>query len=254
MTRLRQIWARISTFWKRFVLFWPRLIFLLTFSFASADLAFSFVIWFQCPPCRHSWNTSQTRTANGAVISGQRPIPSSTPASPTASTEIPHQDEPIQTTQPGTSPSPMTALPFKLTIPVAGIKPNQLRDTFNEVRSEGRIHNAIDIMAPGGAAVLAATEGKIAKLFTSDRGGITIYQLSKDEKLVFYYAHLQRYADGLTEGHFAKQGEIIGYVGDTGNAGAGNYHLHFALWSVADAKRYWEGVNINPYPLLREGQ
>ncbi len=116
------------------------------------------------------------------------------------------------------------------------------------------MHNALDIMAPGGAAVLATTEGKIAKLFTSDRGGISIYQLSKDEKLVFYYAHLQRYADGLTEGHFAKQGEVIGYVGDTGNAGVGNYHLHFALWSVADPKRYWDGININPYPLLREGQ
>ncbi|MEK7832737.1 MAG: M23 family metallopeptidase, partial [Acidobacteriota bacterium] len=121
-------------------------------------------------------------------------------------------------------------------------------------RSEGRVHNAIDIMAPLGAAVLAATEGKIVKLFTSERGGITIYQLSTDEKLIFYYAHLERYADGLAEGHLAKQGEVIGYVGDSGNAGAGNYHLHFALWSVADPKRYWDGVNINPYPLLREAQ
>ncbi len=171
---------------------------------------------------------------------------------PSPSTAAPPLDEPTQTAQAG--PSPTAALSFKLTIQVAGIKAGQLRDTFNEARSEGRVHNAIDIMAPLGAAVLAATEGKIVKLFTSERGGITIYQLSTDEKLIFYYAHLERYADGLAEGHLAKQGEVIGYVGDSGNAGAGNYHLHFALWSVADPKRYWDGVNINPYPLLREAQ
>lgn len=253
MTQLRQIWTRISSFWKRFVLFWPRLIFLLTFFFASADVAFSVVIWVQCPPCKHSWNAGPNRTTTASTASGQIKLPS-TATPPTSGIEIPPQDEPAATAQSGAPPAPAATPSFKLIIPVAGIKPNQLRDTFNEMRSEGRIHNAMDIMAPGGAPVLAATEGKIAKLLISDRGGITIYQLSKDEKLVFYYAHLQRYADGLTEGQVAKQGEVIGYVGDTGNAGTGNYHLHFALWSVADPKRYWDGININPYPLLREGQ
>ena len=253
MTQLRQIWTRISAFWKRFVLFWPRLIFLLTFFFASAGVAFSVVIWVQCPLCSHSWNTKINRRIPASTTSGQIAVPSTAPPT-TLGIEIPPQDEPAPTTQSEAPPTSAAPASFKLIIPVAGIKASQLRDTFNESRSEGRVHNAMDIMAPVGAAILATAEGKIVKLFTSERGGITIYQLSKDGKLIFYYAHLQRYADGLAEGQIAKQGDVIGYVGDTGNAGAGNYHLHFALWSVTDPKRYWDGININPYPLLREGQ
>ena len=141
---------------------------------------------------------------------------------------------------------------LKLIIPVTGVRPEQLQDTFTDARSEGRAHDAIDIMAPAGTPVVAASDGEIVRLFQSDRGGTTIYQLSPDKKLVFYYAHLQRYADGLVAGKFARQGEVIGYVGDTGNASAGNYHLHFSIAVVADPKRYWEGTNINPYPLLRK--
>jgi len=138
-----------------------------------------------------------------------------------------------------------------LIIPVAGVRPDQLIDTFDDARAEGRVHDAIDIMAPAGTPVLAATGGKILKLFQSERGGTTIYQLSTDEKTVYYYAHLQGYADGLAEGKVVRQGEVIAYVGDTGNAGVGNYHLHFSIAAVSDPKRYWEGTNINPYPLLR---
>jgi len=140
---------------------------------------------------------------------------------------------------------------MQLIIPVAGVRPDQLIDTFDDARSEGRVHDAIDIPAPAGTPVLAASAGKILKLFQSERGGTTIYQLSSDEKTVYYYAHLQSYADGLTEGKLVRQGETIAYVGDTGNAGVGNYHLHFSIASVTDPKRYWEGTNINPYPLLR---
>jgi murein DD-endopeptidase MepM/ murein hydrolase activator NlpD len=140
---------------------------------------------------------------------------------------------------------------LKLTIPVVGVRPDQLADTFTEARSEGRVHDAIDIPAPPGTPVAAAADGEIIKLFQSERGGTTVYQLSPDKKLVFYYAHLQRYADGLVVGKFAKQGEVIGYVGDSGNAGVGNFHLHFSIAIIADPKRYWEGTNINPYPLLR---
>lgn len=136
-------------------------------------------------------------------------------------------------------------------IPVVGVKSDQLLDTFTDARSEGRVHDAIDIPAPAGTPVVAAADGEIIKLFQSERGGTTIYQLSTDKKFVFYYAHLQRYAEGVVAGKFAKQGEVIGYVGDTGNAGAGNFHLHFSISMVADPKRYWEGTNINPYPLLR---
>lgn len=141
---------------------------------------------------------------------------------------------------------------LNLIIPVAGVKPQQLLDTFKDARSEGRVHDALDIPAAVGTQVLAAADGEIVKLFQSERGGTTIYQLSVDKKLIFYYAHLQRYADGLIVGKVVRQGEVIAYVGDTGNAGAGNYHLHFSVAIVRDPKRYWEGVNINPYPLLHK--
>ena len=142
--------------------------------------------------------------------------------------------------------------PVTLIIPVAGVRPDQLTDTFTASRSEGRTHDAIDIMAPADTPVLAATDGQIQKLFQSERGGTTIYQLSADQKMIFYYAHLARYADGLSEGKQVRQGEVIAYVGDTGNAGAGNYHLHFSIAIVSNPKRYWEGTNINPYPLLHK--
>ena len=145
----------------------------------------------------------------------------------------------------------ITDAPPPLIVPVTGVRPDQLRDTFSEARTEGRVHDAIDIPAPLGTPVVAAADGTIVKLFHSDRGGTTIYQLSTDSRFIFYYAHLDRYAEDLAEGHTARQGEIIAYVGDTGNAGAGNYHLHFSIAVVSDPKKYWQGVNINPYPLLK---
>lgn len=138
-----------------------------------------------------------------------------------------------------------------LMIPVVGIKPEQLQDTFTASRSAGRVHNAIDIIAPGGTPVVAASDGEIAKFFDSERGGITIYQYSPDKKRVYYYAHLQKRADNLKETDFVKQGVVVGYVGDTGNSGAGNYHLHFSVALLSDPKRIFDGTEINPYPLLK---
>lgn len=138
----------------------------------------------------------------------------------------------------------------KLKIPVVGIRHEDLHDTFKDSRSEGRIHDAIDITAAEDTPVVAAADGEIARFFDSERGGITIYQFSSDRKLVFYYAHLKRRAENLQEKMPVKQGQVIGYVGDTGNAGTGNFHLHFAIWYVTDPKKYWDGLNINPYPLL----
>jgi murein DD-endopeptidase MepM/ murein hydrolase activator NlpD len=137
-----------------------------------------------------------------------------------------------------------------LLIPVAGIRPEQLQDTYTQSRSEGRTHNAIDIMAARNTPVVAAADGRIIKLFQSERGGITLYQLGTDNRTVYYYAHLERYADGLVEDRFARRGELLGYVGDSGNAGRDNCHLHFSIWLVNDPKRFWDGENINPYPLL----
>lgn len=141
----------------------------------------------------------------------------------------------------------------KIMIPVIGIKREQIRDTYNDARSQGRVHNANDIMAAGGTPVVAAVDGEIAKFFDSERGGITIYQYSPDKHTVYYYAHLQKRADNLQEHAYVKQGTIIGYVGDSGNAGAGNYHLHFAVTILDDPKNIFKGTDINPYPLLKDG-
>jgi murein DD-endopeptidase MepM/ murein hydrolase activator NlpD len=176
---------------------------------------------------------------------GSSPIAPSRPAPPVG------QETPENRDVARLAETPLMIKSDALTIPVVGVRPEQLRDTYNESRSEGRTHNALDIMASCGTPTVAATAGKIIKLFQSARGGITIYQLGADNRTVYYYAHLARYADGLTEGLLAQQGEVIGYVGDTGNVVPGGCHLHFAIWIVTDPKRYWDGENINPYPLFR---
>ena len=194
--------------------------------------------------------TAQIEPLPAAPVSAS-PAPSITP--------LPSIEEATPTPEPSVPadlPSTSTVVDnsfvgtLKLIIPVAGVRPNQLLDTFDDARSEGRVHDAIDIPAAAGTPVLAAADGQIVKLFQSERGGTTIYQSSADQKLIFYYAHLQQYAPGIAEGMFVKQGQVIAYVGDTGNAGAGNYHLHFSIAIASDPKRYWEGTNINPYPLL----
>jgi peptidoglycan LD-endopeptidase LytH len=187
---------------------------------------------------------------NISVLS-RSPPPGPAPL-PTATQQIELQPTPqVRASPDKSSPGESLSSP-SLIVPVAGVRPDQLRDTFSESRSEGRIHDAIDIPAAHGTAVLAAADGPIVKLFQSERGGTTIYQLSVDGKFVYYYAHLDRYGEGLSEGHFAKQGETIAYVGDTGNAGPGNYHLHFSVAEISNPKDFWHGVNINPYPLLRK--
>jgi murein DD-endopeptidase MepM/ murein hydrolase activator NlpD len=190
----------------------------------------------------------------GREVTSSPEAPRETPSQPTSVSSLQPSESPqtsLPTPLPSPAPSTQDGTPGKLIVPVAGVRPDQLQDTFAQSRSEGRVHDAIDILAPKGTPVLAAADGVIVKLFHSDRGGTTIYQSSVDRKFIYYYAHLDRYADGLSEGHFAKQGETIAYVGDTGNAGAGNYHLHFSIAVVSDPKRYWDGANINPYPLLK---
>ncbi len=145
----------------------------------------------------------------------------------------------------------MPAASAELQLPVIGVSPDQLIDTYTQARSGGRTHDAIDILAPRGTPVVAAVDGTIRKLFTSRAGGLTIYEFDVREERVYYYAHLDSYADGIAEGQFVKQGTVIGYVGTTGNAPPGTPHLHFAIENLPPTKEWWKGEPVNPYPLLK---
>jgi peptidoglycan LD-endopeptidase LytH len=139
--------------------------------------------------------------------------------------------------------------PSGVIIPVAGIRASQLRDNFADPRT-GHVHNALDIMAPRGTPVVAAVDGSVRKLFTSAAGGLTIYEFDRAEQKVYYYAHLDRYADGLREGASIARGDVIGYVGTTGNAPANSPHLHFAIQILPPTREWWKGTAIDPYPIL----
>ena len=137
-----------------------------------------------------------------------------------------------------------------LLIPVEGITAAQLRDTYNSARSGGRVHDAIDIHAPRGTPVRATTDGTIRKLHSGERGGLSLYQMDDDGRTRYYYAHLAQYAEGMMEGRRVRRGDVIGYVGDTGNAQPGDYHLHFSIAILDHSSRWWEGTNVNPYDVL----
>lgn len=139
----------------------------------------------------------------------------------------------------------------RLTIPVAGIMSTHLTNTYGDDRGGGaRRHGALDIMAARGTPVVATEDGKVEKLFTSAAGGLTIYQFDPTRTYSYYYAHLDRYADGLTEGQDVKRGQVIGYVGFTGNASPEGPHLHFAIFRLGPEKKWHQGVPINPFPVL----
>jgi murein DD-endopeptidase MepM/ murein hydrolase activator NlpD len=140
--------------------------------------------------------------------------------------------------------------PAGLALPVIGIKPEQLIDTYDAARGTGRRHDAIDITASEGTPVIAAADGRIEKLFNSARGGLTIYERSPDRNWTYYYAHLSAYAPGLSEGQQVKRGQVIARVGHTGDASAAGPHLHFAINRMAPGERWWNGTAVNPYPLL----
>ena len=150
---------------------------------------------------------------------------------------------------PMAGPAP-TMLPSGLIVPVQGVAPSELFPTFDDDRGEGRVHEALDIMAPAGTPVLAVADGHVEKLFDSDRGGLTIYQFEPTGRHAYYYAHLERYAPGLREGQVLRQGEVVGYVGSSGNADPAAPHLHFAIFVLGPEKRWWEGRAIDPWPLL----
>jgi murein DD-endopeptidase MepM/ murein hydrolase activator NlpD len=147
--------------------------------------------------------------------------------------------------------TPLQALAERgLIIPVEGVDASRIRDSYTAGRGGGRTHDAIDIMAPRGTPVIAADSGTIFKLRQNAAGGITIYQLDPAEQFIYYYAHLDRYREGLAEGMPVRRGETLGFVGTTGNAPKDLPHLHFQLMLYRGRGQYWGGEPINPHPYL----
>lgn len=181
------------------------------------------------------------------------PIAEPVPVSPGA-IDVPPLSPPLAVAAPlpgapaatGATPAPGASL----IVPVRGVAPSQLSNTFDDARGQNRVHEAIDIMAARGTPVLAVADGKVEKLFDSVPGGLTIYQFEPSGRRAYYYAHLDRYAEGLVEGTVLEQGDVIGYVGSTGNASEDAPHLHFSIFRLGPEKRWWEGTAINPYPVL----
>lgn len=202
------------------------------------------------------------------LIKTQVPVTAQAPESvragtPASKSEVdrsaPAAAAPIASEKPFTPPAsdatttpadPAGLQPGSLLIPVTGIGARQLLDTFGDRRGAERAHEAIDIAAPKGTPVIAVDAGRIAKLFSSKPGGLTVYQFDPTERYAYYYAHLDSYAPGLAEGRVLKRGELVGYVGSSGNADPAAPHLHFAIFELGPEKRWWQGTAINPYPLL----
>lgn len=193
-------------------------------------------------------STTQTSGEQGATTeSSERRTPRTRPATATPET----RSNPSDKASPRPSHPVVKDLDGKIIVPVAGIHPSELIDTFEDPRSGGRTHLAIDIMATRNTPVLAFTDGVIRKLGTSKAGGLTIYQFDPNDTYSFYYAHLGSYAEGLSEGDRVRRGQVIGYVGSSGNASADAPHLHFSISKLGPKKRWWKGDPINPYPILR---
>jgi murein DD-endopeptidase MepM/ murein hydrolase activator NlpD len=145
---------------------------------------------------------------------------------------------------------PEAALLPHLRVPLAGVSADSLRDTFSDNR-DGHAHEALDIMARRGTPVVAAAEGNVVKLFNSKQGGSTVYQFDDSQTYCYYYAHLDRYAQGLREGMLLRPGDVLGYVGSSGNASPGAPHLHFAVFRLGPEKKWWVGTAIDPLPLIK---
>lgn len=188
-----------------------------------------------------------------------------TPESPVVATDLsetelplrPAQQSPVPVVDPNAPATPPASIVDasggqKLKVPVEGIKYAQLSDNFDQPRGTERHHEALDIMAPTGTKVVAVADGKVVKLFNSKPGGLTVYQFDPTEKYAYYYAHLDKYAEGLKEGAEIKRGDLIGYVGATGNANPAAPHLHFAVVELTPEKQWWKGTPVNPYPMMAD--
>jgi peptidoglycan LD-endopeptidase LytH len=202
-----------------------------------------------------TWNALRGTAPAAAAQSPQSHDPSAAhdPAEPRA-VERPGEDgEPVPESLTGSAANETAVEMLRdknLEMPV-DVKRDDLRDTFGDARGGSRAHEALDIMAPRRTPVRAVEDGRIQKLFTSKAGGLTIYQFDPSETFTYYYAHLDRYADGLREGQMVRRGDVIGYVGSTGNASPDAPHLHFAIFRLTPEHQWWKGEPINPYPVFK---
>lgn len=183
------------------------------------------------------------------ALAQPHPPVSHAPAAPAPSTPAPAP----AVRDPGDGEGAQLLAQKHLQMPVMGSAPGSLSDQFSQGRT-GHMHEAIDILAPAGTPVVAVDDGRIAKLFTSKAGGLTIYQFDSEGRLAYYYAHLQGYAPGVHEGMEVHRGDLVGYVGSTGNADAKVPHLHFTVFRLGTPAKWWEGEAVNPYPALVRAQ
>lgn len=167
----------------------------------------------------------------------------------------------MESPSPGAVWSEFTAIPSTeldalretgLLIPVLGVSLDRIQDSFDAARDGGRRHDAVDIMAPRGTAVISATDGVVLRVGSNALGGNTVWVAGADPRFVFYYAHLDRYANGMRAGTRVSRGTTLGYVGTSGNAPPQTPHLHFQVMRVTDTARWWNGTPVNPYPYLVE--
>lgn len=176
------------------------------------------------------------------------PPPAAAPA--TTATTTPATQGFAERTAPAPASVGPAAVPLHLAMPIEGVNPAAVTDTFHDIR-DGHQHEAADIPAPRGTPIHAAIEGNVAKLFTSKQGGLTVYQFDDSQQYCVYYAHLDHYAKGLKEGMLLRKGDVLGYVGTTGDAGPNAPHLHFAVFKLGPQKHWWQGTALDPLPMLQ---
>lgn len=196
--------------------------------------------------------TVATEGASGSAADAPAVVDTLAGVAPVPPPEVP---SPPPARQPGdtlplvATPAELRELAAQLIIPVRGVAADALRDTYAESRGT-RVHEAIDILAPRNTPVLAATDGRVLKLHESVAGGLMVYAADASDRFVMMYGHLERYADGLEEGATLQRGQVIGYVGTSGNAPPGTPHLHFVIGRGRPSVSWWRATAVNPYPLL----
>ena len=202
---------------------------------------------------------SQTAPAGHVVLD-----PAADPKEPALHSEVAVTAGEVAATtgEPLIAPAPPTSLPAAsaigdlrrhgLRLPIDDADVQTMKGGFEEGRAAGgRPHEAVDILAPRNTPIRAVEDGAVAKLFTSQAGGLTIYQFDPSGRFCYYYAHLERYAPGLHDGQHVSQGEVIGFVGTSGNAPANTPHLHFAVFELDADRHWWKGRAIDPYLIFR---